>query len=778
MPEFPFLFASPWPWWLLVCAAGGAGLLTWRGYRHRKGEIKAPLRRWLLCLRWAGWGLLFVCLLQPTYRMFVPEKHASRVTVLVDDSESMSFTDGTKLSRLERVRAALGRANNSAGLLGKLGHSFQVKLEAFAGGARMIEAPEELAAQGERTDLAKSLAEAFARLKGPDAAGLVLVSDGADTARGDLARVAQLFRRAGVPIYALGVGSRDVADLSITQVRCRRAVSKDTLARVEVDVARVNAPAGAYAVRIVRQGRTVKETSVNLNSEKGTVVFELLPETQGFQEYEAVVEPYVGEQVTANNTLAFGFVAFSRKLRVLYMEGSNLWTHGQYGRPYWHTRWEHEFLKDALEEDRDVEVDMLFKEYPADYAGKIKTVKEGYPRTKKELYAYDVIVNSDIPYAHFNEDQVKWTVDFVGKHGGGFCMVGGYDAYGEGGYAKTPFDRMLPVEMNAHDTHADNKDFRWRLTDEGLRDPIFQIDKDPKKNRESWEQLNTLGFGGGPSFHGYSKTTRHKPAAKVLAVIDEEDDPGTYMGPMILVAVQPFGRGYSMAFTTDCTGGWGAEWEDSWGDDLRDPDRRNIYYKTFWKNTLRWLAQYRVQAPNQLVQIETGQLVYGRGENPDVRVKVLTEDYEPTHDARVEISVTDPKGAAHTFQLYPRYEEPGVYERKLELPLVGRYELEAVAALRGDEAGRDKTVLQIRPATEELRKLGQDEEALRKLAEASGGEYLPLEEAGHLGELLRKDTHVIPRHRDWDLWDNGWFFAAIILFLCGEWFFRKRAGLP
>jgi hypothetical protein len=37
---------------------------------------------------------------------------------------------------------------------------------------------------------------------------------------------------------------------------------------------------------------------------------------------------------------------------------------------------------------------------------------------------------------------------------------------------------------------------------------------------------------------------------------------------------------------------------------------------------------------------------------------------------------------------------------------------------------------------------------------------------------------VIQRHRDDDLWDNGWMFMVIIGLLAGEWFLRKRDGLP
>jgi len=323
MGDLSLLINCPWPWWLLVLAAGGgAGVLTWRGYRRRRTEISPARLSALKWLRLGGWALLFFCLLQPIYRQYHREPRASRVTVLVDDSESMSFADRPNgPSRLERVRELLG-AEKKPGLLAQLERSFQVKLEAFGPGARPVEKTEELKALGERTDLAKSLNDAFTRLRGPDAAGLILISDGADTARGDVARAAQAFRRAGIRIYALGVGAPDVPDLAISQVRCRRTVSKDTLLHVEVDVARSGLAPGKFPVRILRQGQTVKEAAVDLTGEKATAAFEFLPADQGFLEYEARIDPAPGELVLTNNSLAFGVMAFSRKLRVLYMEGS------------------------------------------------------------------------------------------------------------------------------------------------------------------------------------------------------------------------------------------------------------------------------------------------------------------------------------------------------------------------------------------------------------------------------------------------------------------------
>ena len=144
--------------------------------------------------------------------------------------------------------------------------------------------------------------------------------------------------------------------------------------------------------------------------------------------------------------------------------------------------WEHQFLERAVTEDLDVELDFLAKNEFATPRGEIqldiKTVKEGFPKTKKELYQYDVIISSDIPYTFFNDEQIQAQVDFVGKHGGGFAMVGGYDAFGEGKYAKTVIDRMLPVEMNADDTHEDNVDQPFQLERDHRRSLARRAERD------------------------------------------------------------------------------------------------------------------------------------------------------------------------------------------------------------------------------------------------------------------------------------------------------------
>src|SRR5579862_440744 len=818
MDQFPLLLGTPWPWWSIVLLGAGTGYFTLRGYRRRATEVKPARLKLLKWMRIAAWTLLLLCLLDPIQRQFSSEDKKSRLTVLIDDSESMSFADARKgPSRMERVKSALAGELALAksadarepvppdrdALLPALTKSFAVQMEAFSGASRMMPQNSaydvavfsgDLKALGESTDIARALSESLARLNGPDAGGLIVVTDGADTARGEIERVAAQYKRLGIPIYTVGVGALDQQDLAITQVRCNRVVSKDTLARIAVDVRATGLPDGKHKVTISRNGQVQYTQDVELKNGLGTALFDAVKppsDAQGFLEYEATVEPFPGELVIANNTMGFGFVAFSRKLKVLYMEGS-MFIHKVYdskseGMYYSHPMqhwWEHQFLQRAVEEDGDIEMDFLAKNKnwtpdPNNPIDDIKDVKEGFPKTKKELYQYDVIISSDIPYDFFTEEQIQAQVDFVGKHGGGFAMVGGYDAFGEGKYAGTIIDRMLPVEMNANDDHVDHEDFRWKIPEEawhaganGTPHPLLLVDssKDEEKSRKAWDRL--------PIFHGFSKTTRPKPTVIPLAVV-ADDQYDTIYGPAILLAAQQYGAGRSMAFTTDTTGSWGTEWEDSWGPPGEtDLQNRNLYYKNFWKNAVRWLAEYRMKAPNQLVNIETDRLVYGRGEVPDVYVKVLNQDLDPTTEAEVKLTLTGPDGKSQTVNAFAKIEDPGMYFRKLDLGGVGRYEIEAVAKLGKEELGRDKAILQVRPATAELRQTGQNVELLKMLAEKSGGKYFPIEKIAELPKNLQEATHPIITHRDSDLWDRPWIFVLIVALFCGEWFLRKRSGMP
>jgi uncharacterized membrane protein len=143
--------------------------------------------------------------------------------------------------------------------------------------------------------------------------------------------------------------------------------------------------------------------------------------------------------------------------------------------------------------------------------------------------------------------------EFVNK-GNAFIMTGGYLSYQgireSAGYHDTPIEEILPVDISPHDDRAE--------TPQGCMPEILKADHPIFKNlKKEW-----------PKFLGHSKV-KAKKEADLLAKIN--DDP--------FIVTWDYGKGRTMAFTSDITKHWGTafiDWE-SYGD--------------FWHNALRWLSR-------------------------------------------------------------------------------------------------------------------------------------------------------------------------------------------
>ena len=77
----------------------------------------------------------------------------------------------------------------------------------------------------------------------------------------------------------------------------------------------------------------------------------------------------------------------------------------------------------------------------------------------------------------------------------------------------------------------------------------------------------------------------------------------------------------------------------------------------------------------------------------------------------------------------------------------------------------------------EMADVSGDNQFLQNLADASGGRYLKLEQAGQIPDLLREARQRRPRLFEWRLWDSGSLFLFVLGCLTAEWALRKRWGL-
>ena len=189
---------------------------------------------------------------------------------------------------------------------------------------------------------------------------------------------------------------------------------------------------------------------------------------------------------------------------------------------------------------------------------------EKFPKTKKEISEYDVVILSDIgsntlllPSATFSRSEktpnrCKLIKEYV-ENGGGFCMIGGYMSFtgidAKTRYGETEVKDILPVDLLKYDDRVERP--------EGIVPKIVV-------KHEIFEGIE----GEFPFFLGYNKTLSDNTKGEVIALIDE--DP--------FIATGKFGKGKSVAFTSDCAPHWGSKEFVEWK-----------YYDKLWQNIIKWL---------------------------------------------------------------------------------------------------------------------------------------------------------------------------------------------
>lgn len=188
-----------------------------------------------------------------------------------------------------------------------------------------------------------------------------------------------------------------------------------------------------------------------------------------------------------------------------------------------------------------------------------------FPSTAEALAAYDCVILSDIgantllihpdTFTRFKSlpNRLVAIRDYVAG-GGGLIMVGGYLTFqgidGKARYHGTPVEAALPVTMEAVDDRCE--------TPEGVAPAVVSADHPIVAGLPArW-----------PTLLGYNRV-RAKPDATLLASVS--DDP--------LLVAGTFGRGRTVAFTSDCGPHWAppdfVEWDG---------------YAPLWQQMVAWAA--------------------------------------------------------------------------------------------------------------------------------------------------------------------------------------------
>ncbi|MFQ5807315.1 MAG: hypothetical protein ACE5I3_12780 [Phycisphaerae bacterium] len=805
----PELAGLPEGWWRLLgllLLAGMGYVIFWLYRREARAGASAGLRVGLGCVRSVVILLLTIVWLEPVIATYTIRTITASVAVLIDVSASMGIVDSDTSTAAAEPDPAAPRSTRIArvaDLLSADDHDWLRRLAArndlltYTFGERTSRHPlpwdkappvrtapatqsagltEAVAAEDTKlftavqshTDLGQALTTVRADVGESPVAGVVLISDGIFNQGMSADDAAAYARRFKVPLYTVGVGSpREPPNLRITNFAAPATAAKGDPFEV-----RVEATAAGVELTPVRLALTARQLGAETSGERVIATreisiggdqphaearFRIDADAAGELVYRAQLAAVPDEAVESDNRRESTVLVLDERLRVLLIAG--------------HPSYEYRYVTRLLEREKTIDLSCWLQSADDRAVSEGNTVITELPRRPEEIFEYDVLLLLD---PNPRELDSAWAITvrrLVDEFGGGvFLQAGPHFA---SRFLRDPrleeLVTILPVlpDPDADVRLSEQGAFRTRPYPIGIPDasrahPLLRLHAEADTNRAIWRAL--------PGAWWYLPVLREKPLAAAL-MRHGSSAHATRYGQPVLMATQPFGAGRTVFLAFENTWRW------------RSTGER--YFNRFWIQAVRYLAQPRREGVSKRGTIVLDREAIRPGDYVKIEARVLDARFVPWHQPEVVGSVELPHGEERPLTLKAIPGRAGWFAGRVAIdwtgPAIIRMPLPRAEAeeARGFTEQALVKYIQVESSDVELRSLAARAEPLMKLAEQTGAQYFPLDEAGGLPDLIENASQVAPPTRgvDKSLWDKTWLLVLIATLLGVEWTLRRRNHL-
>jgi len=731
-----------------VAAGIAAVIMAAAAFTYRSvGANGRPRDRVVLTiLRMAALALVVFCLFRPTLvvRAAIPQQNV--VAVLLDDSRSMQIADwnGTQ-PRAEFLRQQF--AADSSPLLKALSDRFLVRVFRFSSTAGRVGSVKDMSFGGSQTKIGAALDGVRDELAGLPVAGVVLVTDGADTSEDSLTNTLLNLKAEKLPIFTVGIGSaRLPRDVQIDRVSTPRSVLKGASLLVDAVITQSGYTGQSVTLDVEDDGRIVGSQKVQFPADgsPATVRVRATAAEPGPRMFSFKVAPQEGEVVPQNNVRSTLIDVRDTREKILYFEGE--------------PRSEMKFLRRAVADDKNLQIVTLQRTADNKFLRlDVDTPDEllgGFPKTRDELFAFNGLILGSIEAAAFSADQLQMIADFVDRRGGGLLMLGGARSFAEGGYGGTPVADALPLVIDPRTRASEPTTFeRLKVlpTRAGQAHAVTQIAGTEGASAARWPDL--------PQVTSINAPLPLKPAATVLLNGTDERQRSV---PVLLW--QPYGRGKAIGFLAQDS--W--EWQMHASITLEDQTHEN-----FWRQMLRWLV---TDVPSPVAAILTPDRVEP-GEAVTIEASVVDPSWVDLNDARVMARVTRPGGSTLDVPLQWTGQRDGQYRGTFVSTVPGAYEVAVDADRDAKPIGTDVAYVQAGAGDAEFFDPTMHEAPLRRIAEETGGRFYTAENVAGVAEDVSYAGRGVTSVEQRELWNMPIVLIMLVGLVCAEWGYRRAVGL-
>ncbi len=765
-------------------------MLVWA---YRRAATIRPGNKAAFVLKLLGILILMFCLIEPLWSGRRAKPGANLFAVIADNSSGMNVLDkGTDKTRSEILREVVD-ANDSEWLDTLTGY-FQVRRYIFDSRLRRTTDFSEMAFDGRASSIGTTLRTIANRYSNRPLAGIILLSDGNAT---DMLN--QPYDLSNMPpVYPVVIGSsRPQKDISLSNVSVSQSSFEDAPVTIQADVDASGYAGKKIAVDLLdKSGKLVehKTEDIGRDEQKKVVEFRLKPEENGVLFYNidvneqsdsknSLLSEVSSEATMVNNKQTFVVDRGGGPYRILYVTG--------------HPNWEYKFIRRAVADDEQIDLVALVRvakrepkfnwighagedtnplyrgfgnqgdenaeQYDQPVLIRLNTIdqeelREGFPTSEEDLYAYHAIILDDVESEFFKTPQMTLIRKFVADRGGGFMMLGGRESFLQGDFQDTAISQILPVYLDKLIDKPASGQMHIDLSKEGWLQPWARLRDNEVDERRRLSEM--------PAFKVLNRLPSIKPGASVVAYINDE-----YNQQYPAVVVQRFGNGRTAALTIGDIWRWGMKNSDMHAD-----------MDKFWRQTLRWLVS---DVPERIT-MQAAEKSEQTNQPVVLRVSVRNKDFEPMDNVSVSIEVNNPQGEKTLLKAEPVMNETGTFEATYIPRVNGGYLAKAVVKENKDneetEVGKAETGWATELDAMEFRSIKTNRPLLEKIAQQTGGRVIEIDGLNSFVRGLPKKD--VPVTETWTrpLWDlpgiSQIIFMLVLLCFIGEWALRRWKGFP
>jgi len=759
------IFGCPVAPWLVgaaaLCFLAAVFLFARSDTRH----LKPGLRAALLALALVAGVFLTGLALDPTLIRSWPDPHKPRCVVLVDASRSMLLEDMApgggaewvrpgedgadaerrdKVSREDVVRFVLTESPQS--WLARVKEGFEVAGYRFSSEVERLPlgqgaAPFKVDPEGFSTALGDAIEEAATGAESSRPRAVILLSDGAWNAGQSPSEVARVLGRLGTPVFVVGVGDPEPpCDVAVTSLRGpKKALLGDELfltARIAV----TGVGSRPLRIELVTDNEVVAQKQFFPPPSGGEMNVNLshIPQRPGSYRYTVRVAAQEGEKDTSNNSASEIVDVMESKIKVLFVESE--------------PRWEYRFIRNVFERDPAVELNVCLlrpKVGPIEGQHYIAALPD-----KKRLSSYDVVIVGDVARDSLPDEFLEGTAQLVRERSGALIVLAGRRSHYRT-LSGTPVGEILPVTVTGGGAgyRKTGSPFQAELTPEGASHLVTRLSQDEEENESIWSAM--------PSMRWSATVGSLRRGAEAL-LVHPYRLAGTRKLP--LIAVHRVGSGKVMFCGVEGT--W--RWRRGVGDK---------YHYRFWAQAVRWMAKKQFTEGDPRARLDLDRTECATGDAVEVQVYCLGPDGYPLDKGRVGLQIKRPDGETLRLVMEPAPGGWGIYRAKFTPTGPGTYEMRPIVAIYGEQPLPSVASLTVVCPDLEKRFLAQDRNALKAIAEASGGRYLEIGQVNELPSLLEARVERRMLTAEYAPFRHWAYYVLLSCILGVAWFARKRSGL-